>query len=142
MHPKSPSCWGEGQAPLDLTGCSFAPIPDTDIQLCHPTGTVAKRLEKEFKIPSRIVGLLKAARKDIGGREIFLQDHHQIGHTPNGLVYVVITILATAQHWRGGWFLALVLPAEADVFKRHLESARAASVEELRTERRQHGSRN
>ncbi len=142
MRNQSASTADENQ-PVNLTGCSFASIPDTGIQLCHPIGSVVKRLEVEFDIPSRMGGLLKRAREGIGGREIFLQDHRRLGHSPDGnVVYTVITILATAQHWRGGWFVALVPPAEVSVFQHHLENARAASVDELRTERKQHGSRN
>jgi hypothetical protein len=143
MRDKSVSCWSEGQSPLDLSGCSFAPIPGTGIRLCHPTGYVAERLGKGFGISSRMAHLLTVARTNIGDREIFLQDYRLIGYAPNGNpIHLIITILTTARYWRGGWFLASVPPEEADVFKRHVESARAASVEELRTERRQHGSKN
>jgi hypothetical protein len=142
MHGNSHPARRENQ-PIDLAGCNFAPIPDTGIRLCHPTGPVAERLGKEFGISSRIEVLLKRVRENIGNQERFLQDYRLLGHSPGGnLVYGVITILATARFWRGGWFLASVPLDEVEVFKRHVESARAASVEELRTERRQHGSKN
>lgn len=142
MRDKSHPATGENQ-PVDLAGCNFTAIPGTGIRLCHPTGLVAERLEKEFGISSRMGRLLTVARTNIGDREIFLQDYCRIGYAPGGTpVHLVITILTTSRLWRGGWFLAQVPPAEADVFAHHVESARAASVEELRTERKQHGSKN
>jgi hypothetical protein len=142
MRDKSVSAAGENQ-PIDLAGCNFAPIPGTGIRLCHPTGEVAERLEKEFQITSRIEVLLERVRENIGNQERFLQDYRLLGHSPDGTpVHLIITVITTARFWRGGWFLALVPPEEAGVFARHVESARAATVDELRTERRQHGSRN
>jgi hypothetical protein len=127
---------------LDLTGCDFNTIPGTRIRLSHPTGPVAERLGKEFKISSRVDRLLKAAWKNIGDREIFLQDYRLLGYAPDGNpVHLIISLLTTAKYWRGGWFLALFPPAEADVFTRHIESARLATVAELRKERAQHGSK-
>ena len=141
MHETNPPISGENQSPLDLAGCRSVIVPTTNIQLLAPDKDTAQRLDKELNVSGRLSALRKTASHAIGDRERFAQDCQQIGFTADGnLIYLLVSILTTRRHWRGGWFVCVVPVAEAEAFAQYLATAQSALIADLRKERLQ-GSR-
>jgi hypothetical protein len=138
MHDKFVSCRSEGQSPIDLTGCSFAPIPGTRIALVIPGPEAELRLSAQLGIPDRLKAIRADALRNLApGAEAFAQRTSGLG----GHLYLSVSLLTTGDHWRGGWLLFHCPPGEETTFVEYLATARDAVVTDLRKERASGGSR-
>jgi hypothetical protein len=137
MRDKFVSCTGDGQSPIDLSGCSFTPIPGTRIALVIPNPEAELRLSVQLGIPKRFKAVRTDALRNLAaGAEAFAQHNYAIG---DGL-YLSASLLSSRQRWAGGWLL-FHAPAgtETDLIE-YIHAARDAVVADLRQER-QHGSK-
>ena len=86
MHTNSVSSTGEGQSPIDLTGCSFAPIPDTRITVVVPSPEAELRLNVQLGIPGRLKAIrIDALRTLTAGAEAFAQKNFGLGRNKQPL---------------------------------------------------------
>jgi hypothetical protein len=137
-HYHSPSD-GEKQVPINLTSCSFAPIPGTRITLVILSPEAELRLSVQLRIPGRFKAIRGEALRDLSvGAEAFAQQNYGLGNQ----LYLSVTLLVDHAHWRGGWLLFHCPPGEEEKLVEYLAAARDAVVADLRKERRQRSSRN
>jgi hypothetical protein len=137
MRETNPPEASENQA-IDLTGCSFAPIPGTRIALVIPSPEAELRLATQLDVAARLQAVCaEALRAAAAGAEVFGQRNFAIG----GGIYLSISLLTSRQSWRGGWILYYCPPGEETAFVEYLEAARDAVVAGLRKERATHGSK-
>jgi hypothetical protein len=138
MHSNSVSSTGEGQSPIDLSGCRSALIPGTGIRLIIPSPEAELRLSVQLDIPGRFKAIRSDALRDLApGAEAFAMRTYGVG----GGIYLSVSILTTRQSWRGGWVAYLCPPGEETKLVAYLEAARDAVVADLRKERLQRGSK-
>jgi hypothetical protein len=140
-HNYSPSDDGRQAptGPIDLTGCSFAPIPGTRIALVIPSALAELRLNARLNVAARLSAIRAEALGHLAaGAEAFAQQNHAVGNQ----LYLSVSILTTHTHWRGGWLLYRCPPGEETAFVEYLAAARDMVVADLRKERLQRGSRN
>jgi hypothetical protein len=139
MRNKFVSSRGEGQSPIDLTGCSFAPIPGTRIALVVPDRDAEKRLARQLDIPNRLAAIrTDALRNLVAGAEAFAQRNYALGTH----LYLSVSMLTTHAHWRGGWLMFQCPDGWEEKLVEYLHAGRDAVVAGLRKERLQRGSRN
>jgi hypothetical protein len=138
MRKNSVSSTGEGQSPIDFSGCSFVPIPGTRIRLVIPSHEAELRLSVELGVADRFKGIRADALRNLtADAEAFAQKNFGLG---NGL-YLSVSLLTSRQRWAGGWLL-FHAPAgtETDLIE-YIYVARDAVVADLRQERATHGSK-
>jgi hypothetical protein len=138
MHDKSISCAGEGQSPIDLSGCSFATIPGTRIALVVPGPAAELRLSVQLGIPRRLKAIRADALRNLAlEAEAFALRNSRVA---SGL-YLSISLFTTRQSWRGGWLMFQCPAGWEENLVEYLATARDAVVADLRKERAQYGSK-
>jgi hypothetical protein len=117
-------------------------IADSGIRLLVIPTAVSKQLEVQFDIRARITYLRAETLKNTGHREVFVQKTFALSRLQPAKLLVVVTIslLATKDAWRGGWFMSLVPVGEEELFAEYLREARESVVAGLRAERASGGS--
>ena len=101
----------------------------------------AVRISNVLDVSSRLKAVRTAALREIGNRELFIQDNRLVGISEDGHpIHLLISILTTRTSWRGGWILAIVPIEDTTAFREYLGASRAAVTANLRKERAQHGS--
>jgi hypothetical protein len=138
MRDKFVSCTGEGQSPIDLAGCSFAPIPTTRIELITPSHEAELRLSVQLDVADRFKAIRADALRNLEpNAEAFAMRNYGVGDS----LYLSISLLTSRTHWRGGWLLFHCPPGEETKLVEYIATARDAVVANLRKERASGGSR-
>ena len=136
MRENLPPSGDEKQA-TDLSGCSFAPIPGTQIALVIPCPEAERRLSAQLGIPDRFKAIRAGALRNLAaGAEAFAQRNYALGNR----LYLSVSLLTDHTRWRGGWVLYCCHPGEETALTKYLARARDAIVVDLRKERLQRGS--
>jgi hypothetical protein len=139
MTNKFGSSTGEGQSPIDLSGCRFALIPGTRIRLVIPGPDAERRLSIQLGIPGRFKAIRAHARRNLAAHaEVFAQRNYAVG---SGF-YLSVSLLTTRRRWRGGWLLFRCAAGWKEKLVEYIHAARDAVVADLRKERARHGSKN
>jgi hypothetical protein len=138
MRDKFVLSTGEGQSPIDLAGCSFAPIPGTRIALVIPNPEADLRLNAQLDFSARLKNIRAGALRSLApSAEAFAQRNYAVG----AHLYLSVSILTTHQRWRGGWLMFQCPAGWEEELVEYLATARAAVVADLRQERAQYGSK-
>jgi hypothetical protein len=139
MRTNSASSTGEGQPSLDLTDCSFAPIPGTAIDFVIPSPEAELRLTVQLGVPDRFKAIRTEALRNLApGAGAFAQRNYAIGQH----LYLSVSLLTTHSRRRGGWILYFCAAGEETNLIAYIHAARNAVVADLRKEWLKRGSKN
>jgi hypothetical protein len=139
MRKSNPPESDENQVPIDLAGCRWGVLPNSDgIRILIPSKAAADRLGFELDVPARLAAIRSEALQKISSEEeAFAQRNYAVGTH----LYLSVSILTTHAHWRGGWLLYFCPPGEETNLIAYIHAARDMVVANLRKDRAQHGSK-